>query len=103
MELKNSILEKITNLYGLLSKIDKYWTKAEITKSIKVYNSMELDVRVYTFLEEDGEDEKRLAYIVKENIDLMKSTAEQDLDYILEDIGKLVVSKEKEDAECQIN
>ncbi len=64
---------------------------------------MELDVRVYTFLEEDGEDEKRLAYIVKENIDLMKSTAEQDLDYLLEDIGKLVVSKEKEDAECQIN
>ena len=103
MELKNSILEKITNLYGLLSKIDKYWTKAEITKSIQVYNSMELDVRVYTFLEEDGEDEKRLAYIVKENIDLMKSTAEQDLDYLLEDIGKLVVSKEKEDAECQIN
>ncbi len=103
MELKNSILEKITNLYGLLSKIDKYWTKAEITKSIKAYNSMELDVRVYTFLEEDGEDEKRLAYIVKENIDLMKSTAEQDLDYLLEDIGKLVVSKEKEDAECQIN
>ena len=64
---------------------------------------MELDVRVYTFVEEDGEDEKRLAYIVKENIDLMKSTAEQDLDYLLEDIGKLVVSKEKEDAECQIN
>lgn len=103
MELKNSILEKITNLYGLLSKIDKYWTKAKITKSIKAYNSMELDVRVYTFLEEDGEDEKRLAYIVKENIDLMKSTAEQDLDYLLEDIGKLVVSKEKEDTECQIN
>ena len=103
MELKDSILEKITSLYALLSKIDRYWTKAEITKSIKQYNSMELDVRVYTFLEEDGEDEKRLAYIVKENIDLMKSTAEQDLDYLLEDIGKLVVSKEKEDAECQIN
>ena len=103
MELKNSILEKITNLYGLLSKIDKYWTKAEITKSIKAYNSMELDVRVYTFLEEDGEDEKRLAYIVKENIDLMKSTAEQDLDYLLEDIGKIVDFKEEEDAECQIN
>lgn len=66
MELKNSILEKIASLYGLLSKIDKYWTKAEITKSIKAYNSMELEVRVYTFLEEDGEEEKRLAYIIKE-------------------------------------
>lgn len=77
MELKNSILEKITNLYGLLSKIDKYWTKAEITKSIKVYNSMELDVRVYTFLEEDGEDEKRLAYIVKENIVIIANAGKQ--------------------------
>ena len=35
MGLKSNILEKITNLYALLSKIDRYWTKAEITKSIK--------------------------------------------------------------------
>lgn len=103
MELKNSILEKITNLYGLLSKIDKYWTKAEITKSIKKYNSMELDVRVYTFLEEDGEDEKRLAYIIKETINLMEATAEQDLEYLLEDVKKLVVLKEEEDVKCQTN
>ena len=98
MELKDSILEKITSLYALLSKIDRYWTKAEITKSIKQYNSMELDVRVYTFLEEDGEDEKRLAYIVKEKINLMESTVEQDLNYLLEDVKKLVVSKEEEEA-----
>lgn len=103
MELKNSILEKITNLYALLSKIDRYWTKAEITKSIKQYNSMELDVRVYTFLEEDGEEEKRIAYIIKENINLMASTAEQDLDYLLENVKKLIFSKEKEDTKCQTN
>lgn len=103
MELKNSILEKIASLYGLLSKIDKYWTKAEITKSIKAYNSMELEVRVYTFLEEDGEEEKKLAYIIKEKINLMESTAEQNLNYLLEDVKKLVVSKEEEEAECQIN
>lgn len=103
MELKDSILEKITSLYALLSKIDRYWTKAEITKSIKQYNSMELDVRVYTFLEEDGEDEKRLAYIVKEKINLMESTAEQDLNYLLEDVKKLVDSKEEEEAKCQTN
>ena len=103
MELKDSILEKITNLYGLLSKIDKYWTKAEVTKSIKKYNNMELDVRVYTFLEEDGEEEKRLAYIIKEKINLMESTAEQDLDYLLEDVKKLVASKEEEEIKCQIN
>lgn len=103
MELKNSILEKIASLYGLLSKIDKYWTKAEITKSIKSYNSMELDVRVYTFLEENGEEEKRLAYIIKEKINLMESTAEQNLDYLLEEVEKLVVSKEEEDVKCQTN
>lgn len=103
MELKNSILEKITNLYALLSKIDRYWTKAEITESIKQYNSMELDVRVYTFLEEDGEEEKRIAYIIKENINLMASTAEQDLDYLLENVKKLIFSKEKEDTKCQTN
>lgn len=103
MELKNSILEKIASLYGLLSKIDKYWTKAEITKSIKAYNSMELDVRVYTFLEEDGEEEKRLAYIIKEKINLIESTAEQNLNYLLEDVKKLVVSKEEEEAKCQTN
>ncbi len=103
MELKNSILEKITELCSLLSKIDKYWTKAEITKSIKEYNSMELDVRVYTFLAEDGEEEKRLAYLVKETIDLMKETAEQNLNYLLEEVEQLVVSKEEEDVKCQTN
>ena len=103
MKLKNSILEKITELYSLLSKIDKYWTKAEVTKSIKKYNNMELDVRVYTFLEEDGEEEKRLAYIIKEKINLMGSTTEQDLDYLIEDVKKIIVSKEEEEIKCQIS
>ena len=101
MELKDSILEKITSLYALLSKIDRYWTKAEITKSIKQYNSIELDIRVYTFLEEDEEEEKRLAYIVKEKINLKASTAEQALDYLLRDVKDLIVSKEEEEARCQ--
>ena len=102
MQLESKILEKIKNLYELLSKIDKYWTKAEITKSIKAYNSMDLDVRVYTFLEEDGEDEKRLAYIIKEKINLMGSTAEQDLDYLLEDVKELI-TEEKEETKCETN
>lgn len=64
---------------------------------------MELEVRVYTFLEEDGEEEKRIAYIIKENINLMTPTAEQDLDYLLEDVKELVFLKEKEDTKCQTN
>ena len=103
MELKSTMLEKITSLYVLLSKIDRYWTKVEFTKSTKRYNSVELEVHIYTFLEEDGEEEKRLAYIIKEKINLMESTAEQDLDYLLEDVKKLVASKEEEEIKCQIN
>jgi len=95
-------LEQIRN-GNYISKIDRYWTKAEITKSIKEYNSMELDVRVYTFLAEDREEEKRLAYLVKETIDLMKETAEQNLNYLLEEVEQLVASKEEEDVKCQTN
>lgn len=58
MELKTTILEKITNLYVLLSKVDKYWATINLTKSIKDYNSMRLQIHVYTFLEEDGENKK---------------------------------------------
>ncbi len=101
MELKNSILEKIASLYNLLSKIDRYWSTVGFTKSIQDYNSMELEIRVYTFLEEDGEAEKRTAYIIKENINLIESTAEQKLGYLLEDVRKLVDSKEEEDIKCQ--
>ncbi len=35
MQLKNSILEKITYLNDLLIKIDRYWAKVEITKATK--------------------------------------------------------------------
>ena len=101
MELKNSILEKIASLYNLLSKIDRYWSTVGFTKSIQDYNSMELEIRVYKFLEEDGEAEKRTAYIIKENINLIESTAEQKLGYLLEDVRKLVDSKEEEDIKCQ--
>lgn len=103
MELKNSILEKISSLYNLLSKIDRYWATVGFTKSIQDYSSMELEVRVYTFLEEDGKAEKRTAYIIKENINLIESTAEQELGYLLENVRKLVVSKEEGDTKCQID
>lgn len=58
-------------------------------------------MRVYTFLEEDGEEEKRIAYIINEKINLMESTAEKELDYLLEDVKKLFISKE--DTICQID
>ena len=102
MELKSTILEKITNLYVLLSKVDKYWATINLTKSIKDYNSMRLQIHVYTFLEEDGEKEKRLAYIINEEINLMETTAEQQLDDLLDDVKELI-SVKKEEAECQTN
>lgn len=102
MQIKDGILEKITYLNKLLSKIDRYWTKLEITKATKNYNSMDLEVHVYTFLEEDGQEEETLAYIINEKINLMGSQAEQNLDCLLEEVKKLIISKEEE-AECQTN
>ena len=102
MELKTTILEKITNLYVLLSKVDKYWATINLTKSIKDYNSMRLQIHVYTFLEEEGEKEKRLAYIINKEINLMETTAEQQLDDLLDDVKELI-SVKKEEAECQTN
>ena len=102
MELKTTILEKITNLYVLLSKVDKYWATINLTKSIKDYNSMRLQIHVYTFLEEEGEKEKRLAYIINKEINLMETTAEQQLDDLLDEVKELI-SVKKEEAECQTN
>jgi predicted transcriptional regulator len=64
---------------------------------------MKLEVHVYTFLEEDGEEEKRLAYIINENINLMEITAEQQLNNLLEKIKGLISSKKEEDTKCQID
>lgn len=101
MGLDVSILAKITSLYALVSQIDRYWATIDFTKSTQPNKSMELEVRVYTFLEEDGEADKRTAYIIKEKINLKASTAEQALDYLLRDVKDLIVSKEEEEARCQ--
>ncbi len=102
MELKSTILEKITNLYALLSKVDKYWATINFTKSIKNYNSMKLQIHVYTFLEEEGEEEKRLAYIINKEINLAETTAEQQLEHLLDEVKELISTK-KEETECQTN
>lgn len=90
MELENRILEKISKICGLLSQINNYWTKIEITKSIEKYNFSELNVSVYTFLKEEGIEEKRLAYIINEKIDLTETTAEQCLGYLINKIEELI-------------
>lgn len=103
MKLQNTILEKIASLYDLASQVDKYWARVDLTKSIKKYNSIELEIDIYTFLEEETEEDPQIAHIIKEKVDLMDTTAIQELDYILEDIKKLINSNEKEESECQID
>ena len=102
MQLKNSILEKITYLNDLLIKIDRYWAKVEITKATKKYNSIDLQVDVYTFLKEDGQEEARLAYIINKEINLAETTAEQQLEHLLDEVKELISTK-KEETECQTN
>ena len=100
MKLQSDILEKMASLYELISQVDKYWARVELTKTTKEYKSIKLEVSIYTFLEEDTEEEPQIAHIMKEKVELMDTTAIQKLDYILEDVKKLINSNKKEEAEC---
>lgn len=87
--MKSEILEKITEICDLLSQIKNYWANMEILKAPDNFKSLELKVSVYTFLREE-EEEKRIAYIIREKIDLMESTVNQELDYLIKEIKELI-------------
>lgn len=65
MELQRIISEKITSLYYLISQIKEYWANIEVIKPTKEYKSIELEVRIYTFLEEDTEENPQIVYIMR--------------------------------------
>lgn len=87
--MKSEILEKITEICDLLSQIKKYWAKMEILKAPDNFKSLELNISVYTFLRED-EEQNKIAYIIREKIDLMESTVNQDLEYLIKEIKELI-------------
>lgn len=87
--MKSEVLEKIAEICELLSQIKNYWTNMEIVKAPDNFKSLELNISVYTFLREEDE-EKRIAYIIREKIDLMESTVNQDLEYLIKEIKELI-------------
>lgn len=87
--LNKEILEKISQINELANKINNYWVKIELNKCNK-YNCLELEVHIYTFLEENGVEDKRLAYIINKKADLTETTAIQDLEYIIKKMKELI-------------
>ena len=87
--MKSEVLEKIAEICELLSQIKNYWTNMEIVKAPDNFKSLELNISVYTFLREEDE-EKRIAYIIREKIDLMESTVNQELEYLIKEIKELI-------------
>lgn len=87
--MKSEILEKITEICDLLSQIKKYWAKMEILKAPDNFKSLELNISVYTFLRED-EEQNRIAYIIREKINLMELTVNQELKYLIKQIKELI-------------
>lgn len=87
--MKNEVLERITEICDLLSQIKNYWTNMEIVKAPNNFKSLELNISVYTFLRED-EEQNRIAYIIREKIDLMELTVNQELEYLIKQIKELI-------------
>ena len=87
--MKNEVLERITEICDLLSQIKNYWTNMKIVKAPNNFKSLELNISVYTFLREDKE-QNRIAYIIREKIDLMELTVNQELEYLIKQIKELI-------------
>lgn len=87
--MKSEVLEEITEICELLSQIKNYWTNMEIVKAPNNFKSLELKVSVYTFLKE-GEEKERIAYLIREKIDVMESTVNQELEYLIKEIKELI-------------
>ena len=87
--MKNEVLERITEICDLLSQIKNYWTNMTIVKAPNDFKSLELNISVYTSLRED-EEQNRIAYIIREKIDLMELTVNQELEYLIKQIKELI-------------
>lgn len=94
--LNKEILEKISQINELANKTNNYWVKIELTKCDK-YNYLELQISIYTFLKENGEEDKRIVYILNEQIDLTESTAIRELEYIIDKMKELIPATNEND------
>lgn len=98
--LSQEILEKIKEIYGLLSQINNYWTKLDFWKSkqngCKSY-LFELDLDIYTIIDVNGKKEKKVNHILREGIDLNETTAIIKLEKIIEKIKELIPDTNEND------
>lgn len=86
--LEINILEKITKVTELLSKIKRYFTGFEIYMNPE-FEVCTLHVKVYRF---DVYEKKMniILYAIDKEIDLNESSADQSLDYLIKEIEELI-------------
>lgn len=98
--LSQEILEKIKEIYGLLSQINNYWTKLDFWKSKQRGSKSyfyELDLDIYTTIEETDKEEIKIKHILQEKIDLNEATANIQLEKTIEKIKELIHATNKND------
>lgn len=98
--LSQEILEKIKEIYELLCQINNYWTKLDFWKSKQNGSKsyiFELDLDIYTIIEETGKEEKKVKHILREGIDLNETTAIIKLEKIIEKIKELIPDTNEND------
>ncbi len=83
-----NIFEKIAKITTLLSKIHKYISEFNIYINPS-FKANILNVKVYKF-DIYGEEKDIILYAVDKEINLNKSTAGQDLDYLIKNIEELI-------------
>lgn len=98
--LSQEILEKIKEIYGLLSQINNYWTKLDFWKSNQRGRKsyvFELDLDIYTTIKETEKEEIKIKHILQEKIDLNDTTAIIKLEKTIEKIKELIHATNEND------
>lgn len=98
--LSEEILEKIKEIYRLISQINNYWTRLDFWKSKQRSNKnyiYEFNLDIYSTIEETGKKEIKTKNIIQEKIDLNEATANIQLEKTIEKIKELITATNEND------
>ena len=98
--LSEEILEKIKEIYRLVSQINNYWTRLEFWRSKQRSNNnyiYEFNLDIYATIEETGKKEIKTKNIIQERIDLNEATANIQLEKTIEKIKELITATNEND------
>lgn len=98
--LSQEILEKITEIYRLLSQINNYGINFEFWKSKQRGGKsylFKLELKIYILIERTEKEEMKVKNILREEIDLNETTANIQLEKTIEKIKELITATNEND------